>query len=117
MENEPLGHTEISDEMRRRKVLRATTLYAIGGWCALQWFDTLFARLAWPEWTLKLVLTIIVLGFPMVVALAWAFEITEDGVRRADPDRVPGAEPMIGRRVVNISVTVLVGATMAMLFL
>ena len=59
------------DELRRRKVLRSTTIYAVSGWCLLQWSDLVFNRLGWPDWSVTLVLTAVVLGFPVTVALAW----------------------------------------------
>jgi hypothetical protein len=78
----------VIDELRRRKVLRSTTIYAVTGWCLLQWSDFIFGRLGWPEWTVTLVLTAVVLGFPITVALAWVFDITPRGVRVSTPENL-----------------------------
>ena len=74
----------VVDELRRRKVLRSTTIYAVLGWCLLQWCNIFFTSLGWPAWTVTLVLTAVVLGFPVVVALSWVFDITPQGVQRSD---------------------------------
>ena len=104
------------DELRRRKVLRSTTIYAVCGWCILQWSDYLFEELGWPEWSLTLVLTAVVLGFPVTVALAWVFDITPSGVRLSDPSNLPAGVRTPISWIADSAVVVLFLATVYMLF-
>lgn len=105
----------IVDELRRRKVLRSTTIYAVCGWCLLQWSDFLFERLGWPEWSVTLVLTAVVLGFPVTVALAWAFDISPSGVRLTDPEKLPPGRRNAVSWIVDGVVAVIFVSTLAML--
>ena len=89
MDKHSAENTLVIDELRRRKVLRTTTIYAVLGWCLLQWCNVFFKSLGWPEWTVTLVLTAVVLGFPVMVALSWVFDITPQGVQRSDIDHAP----------------------------
>ncbi len=105
----------VIEELRRRKVLRSTTLYAVTSWCLLQWCDLLSARYGFPEWSVSLLLGAIVLGFPVVVALSWAFDVTPEGVRRADPGESPVLTSKAVSRGLNMAAVLLVAATVAML--
>ena len=108
IDDDPNIGLEVVAELRRRKVLRSTTLYAIVGWCFLQWSDLLFAHMGWPDWTLRWPLTFVVLGFPVVVTLSWIFDITPDGVRRSLPDQPPPkVPPLIGHLVTALMVLLL----------
>lgn len=106
----------VIDELRRRKVLRSTTIYAVCGWCLLHWSDFLFTRLGWPEWTVTLVLTAVVLGFPITVALAWVFDITPRGVRLSDPSQLSAGVRTPISWIVDAIVAVLFLATLGMLY-
>ncbi|MEE4190350.1 MAG: hypothetical protein V2I66_02160 [Halieaceae bacterium] len=106
----------VIDELRRRKVLRSTTIYAVSGWCLLQWSDFIFGRLGWPEWTVTLVLTAVVLGFPITVALAWVFDITPRGVRLSDPNQLSAGVRTTISWIVDAVVAVLFLATLGMLY-
>ena len=71
-------------ELKRRNVFRVTAAYLVIGWVLLQVADALFPVLDLPDWSVRLVLGLLVLGFPVALVSAWAFEFTADGVRR-DP--------------------------------
>jgi hypothetical protein len=106
--------SDIVDELRRRKVLRTTTIYAVTGWCLLQIATVLFPRMGVPDWAATMILTAVVLGFPVVVALSWVFDITPDGVQRAEdgkPDRLPPRN-----RVVDGAVVLLLLLTLVLLY-
>ena len=75
----PLG---IFAEMRRRSVFRVGIAYAIAGWLLLQIGEISFDFLEVPNWAGKLLLVFLVLGFPVALILAWAFELTPEGVKR-----------------------------------
>jgi hypothetical protein len=102
------------DELRRRKVLRSTSIYAVTGWCLLQWCDLLIENMGWHDWTLTLILTLIVLGFPVVVALSWAFDITPEGVRKTNPEENPELIAASSSRLVTIAMVVLLAVTLGL---
>jgi TolB-like protein/Tfp pilus assembly protein PilF len=69
-------------ELKRRKVIRVAAAYAIGGWLLLQLTDVLRGLLELPNWIGRLVVLIIVIGFPAVLTFAWVFDVTADGMVR-----------------------------------
>jgi TolB-like protein len=68
-------------EMRRRNVYRVGAAYVIVGWLIIQIAVNIFPNLQLPPWTVTLVTVLVTLGFPVALLLAWAFELTPDGVR------------------------------------
>lgn len=68
------------DDLKRRKVVRVSVAYFIVAWLLLQIGDVLFEALQLPDWALKLIIAIVVLGFPIAVVLAWAFQVTPEGI-------------------------------------
>ena len=77
-------------EMRRRKVFRVVVVYLVVAWLVVQVADAIFEPMGLPAWTLKLVITLVALGFPLAIALAWAFDVTARGIERT-PDADPAA--------------------------
>lgn len=69
-------------ELRRRRVLQAAAVYATGAFVAAQVAANVFPALQFPPWTQTLVVIAAIVGFPVVVALWWAFRITPEGIRR-----------------------------------
>ena len=69
-------------ELKRRNVFRVAIVYLIAGWIILQVADVMAEALTLPGWTLRLVVTLLILGFPVAVILAWALEITPAGIVR-----------------------------------
>jgi adenylate cyclase len=83
-------------ELRRRKVFRVAVVYLVAAWLTIQVADAVFAPLGLPAWTLKLVIVLAALGFPVACALAWAFDVTALGIERtpALPGAAPAPEPL-----------------------
>ncbi|MGI9038631.1 MAG: hypothetical protein ACR2GQ_07195 [Gemmatimonadota bacterium] len=81
-------------ELKQRQVFRVAAVYGVVGFGVIEAADVMFPRMALPEWTVVLVVWLILLGFPLALALAWAFDATPDGVRRAP--RTPVASPTPG---------------------
>ena len=69
-------------ELKRRNVFRMGGAYLALGWVVTQVTATVAPALGMPEWTLKLVVWLGIIGFPLIVAFAWAYELTSEGVRR-----------------------------------
>jgi TolB-like protein/tetratricopeptide (TPR) repeat protein len=82
-------------ELRRRKVVRVATFYAVAAFVVAQAADILMPGLNLPAWSVTLVLALLILGFPISIALAWAFDFTPAGVVRTTPS-APGVEPTKG---------------------
>jgi adenylate cyclase len=85
------------DELRRRNVIRVAGLYAVVGWVLVQIVVSIKTPLSLPAWTDTLVIVLLGIGFPIAVLLAWAFELTPEGVkltRDAGPDAPPSAKPL-----------------------
>jgi len=77
------------EELKRRKVVRVAIGYVVGSWLLLQVADATFEPLNLPAWSTTLVLWLLVLGFPVAMILAWALEVTPDGIRRTKKRRKP----------------------------
>jgi DNA-binding winged helix-turn-helix (wHTH) protein len=69
-------------ELKRRKVFRVAITYVVVAWVLLQIGDIVFDFLEIPNWAGKLLLVLLVLGLPAALVLAWAFELTPQGLRR-----------------------------------
>ncbi len=72
-------------ELKRRRVFRVMAVYGVVAFIVLQVADLVFPILNLPEWTLQFVLMLALLGFPIAIVLAWAFESTPDGMKRTAP--------------------------------
>lgn len=83
--------SQLIGQLKNRKVARVTVVYVIVGWIVLQVGDVTFEALALPPWSQTLLIVIMLLGFPIAVVLAWAYEITPQGVVRDVGGRVSGA--------------------------
>ncbi|MCW8925433.1 MAG: tetratricopeptide repeat protein [Xanthomonadales bacterium] len=77
------------EELKRRKVVRVAIGYVVGAWLLLQVADATFEPLNLPAWSTTMVLWLLVLGFPVAMILAWALEVTPDGIRRTKKRRKP----------------------------
>jgi TolB-like protein/predicted TPR repeat methyltransferase len=87
-------------ELRRRNVIRVGIFYAVGSWLVLQVADVLFGLIGVPDWSLRLVGGILLLGFPFALVLAWAFELTPEGLKREkDVDRSQPATTETGKKL------------------
>lgn len=73
------------EELRRRKVFRVALAYLVGGWVLIQVADATFEPLGLPAVALKLVIVAVALGFPLACGLAWAFDVTPQGLERTPP--------------------------------
>ena len=69
------------NELKRRNVFKVAVSYAIVAWVVLQVADTIFPALNVPTWVLSLLTVLFLLGLPVVLFLAWAFELTPDGIK------------------------------------
>jgi adenylate cyclase len=80
----------ILEELRRRRVFRVAVGYMIAAWVAVEVVATTFPHLGLPAWAVTAVIVLAAVGLPVALALAWAFDITPDGVVRT-PSRAADA--------------------------
>ena len=71
-------------ELKRRKVYRVAVAYAIVAWLLIQAASILFPTFEAPPWVMKVFVSAVILGFPVALILAWAFELTPEGIRRSE---------------------------------
>ena len=87
-------------ELKRRNVVRVGVAYAVIGWILAQIAEFAFENFGAPEWVLKSVVVVILLGLPIALFLAWAFEMTPEGVKREEEiDRSQSITRSTGRKL------------------
>jgi TolB-like protein/tetratricopeptide (TPR) repeat protein len=99
-------------ELKRRKVFRVAVVYAATAFVVLQVADIMLPRLGVPEWAMSFIVLLVALGFPVALVLAWALELTPEGIRvtpaatAADPTQP--APSLLGKRTLVIAGTLVV---------
>jgi serine/threonine-protein kinase len=83
-------------ELKRRNVYRVAALYIVVSWVILQVADVFTSFMPLPEWTGRLVFLLLLIGFPVALVFAWAFELTPEGLKREGRSAEP-ASPRQGR--------------------
>jgi hypothetical protein len=79
-------------ELRKRKVCRASITYVLILWLNLQVADVMLPMMGLPDWTLHFVMFVGIMGLPVVLLLAWIFQITPNGLELdLGPERTEGA--------------------------
>jgi hypothetical protein len=78
------------DELKRRKVYSVAIAYVVGGWALAQGIAQVLPVFDTPIWVVRLMVVLIVLGFPVALTLSWFFDFTRYGIVRT-PDRAPQA--------------------------
>ena len=87
-------------ELKRRNVIKVAIAYAVSTWILLQLSDVLTQILELPEWAPKLILLMLVVGFLPALIIAWAFELTPDGIKlERDVVRTKSITPKTGRKL------------------
>jgi TolB-like protein len=96
-------------EMKRRNVFRVAVAYTVVAWVIAQAFDLAVDSFSAPDWVMKVALTVLVAGLPVALILAWAFELTPDGVKKTeDVPETDSITPRTGRRINYVISTALV---------
>ena len=105
------------EELKRRNVVRVGIAYAVGAWVLLQIFDVVGEILDLPDWGGKLILVLIVIGFFLTLFLAWAFELTPEGIKREhEVDRSQSITPKTGKKLNNAILVMMAVAIAYLLF-
>src|SRR5467141_4243619 len=104
-------------ELKRRKVYRVAVAYAIVAWLLIQAASILFPTFEAPLWVMKVFVSAVILGFPVALILAWAFDLTPEGLKRSD--EVPQTQaiaPKAGKKWTAIIVAAAVLAASLLAF-
>src|SRR5438477_3393965 len=78
------------EELQRRKVYRVAAAYIIAAGFIIQIASAVFPAWELPNWTLRLVVVLLLIGFPIALILAWAFDVTAQGIRATPTVSAPG---------------------------
>ena len=86
---------QIVSELRRRHVGRVAGFYAVAGWALIQVAATVLPLLGAPDWVPRMIVVLVIAGFPLALVLAWVFDLTPRGIQRTDdlPAGVPVLSP------------------------
>ena len=71
-------------ELKRRNVYKVAIAYGVVAWLLMQIATQVFPFLEIPNWAIRLVIMLIVIGFPIALVIAWAFELTPQGLKRTE---------------------------------
>lgn len=98
-------------ELKRRNVIRVGIAYIIAGWVIAQVAEFAFENFGAPPWVLKSLIVVLLLGLPLVLIFAWAFELTPEGLKREEQvDRSASITSQTGRKLDRTIIAVLVVA-------
>jgi TolB-like protein/Flp pilus assembly protein TadD len=104
------GMNRFFAELKRRHVYRVAIAYAVVSWLLIQIATQVLPFFEIPSWAVRFVVLLLVMGFPVALVLAWAFDLTPEGIRRAEDVPPNGYTPRWGRRkfaAITISVAIL----------
>src|SRR5436853_5821423 len=76
-------------ELKRRNVYKVAVAYAVVGWLLVQVTTQVFPIFEIPNWASRLIVLAIIIGFPISLVIAWAFELTPEGIKRTDDVDLP----------------------------
>ena len=77
-------------ELKRRNVYKVAVAYAVAGWALSQGIAQVFPVFDVPNWVIRLIVLLIIIGLPIALVLAWMFELTPEGIKRtATADAMP----------------------------
>jgi TolB-like protein/Flp pilus assembly protein TadD len=96
-------------ELKRRNVYKVAVAYAVIAWLLIQVATQVFPFFEIPNWAVRLVVLLLILGFPVALILSWAFEITPEGIKR-ESEIAPNESITrhTGRKIVGITVVLAV---------
>jgi tetratricopeptide (TPR) repeat protein len=100
-------------ELKRRNVVRMALFYLLGAWVVLQVADVLVGVVGLPDWTLRLVGLVLLLGLPLVLVLSWVYQVTPEGLKRESSQLDTGEKVVVTpvqRTILALSFLVVMGS-------
>jgi TolB-like protein/Tfp pilus assembly protein PilF len=101
------------EELKQRNVVRVGIAYAVSAWVVAQLADLTLGNFDAPGWIIKAVLIGLAVGFPLALVLAWAYELTPDGIKREQEFDRSAAGKRKGRRPLDLAIIVLLFIALA----
>lgn len=96
-------------ELKRRNVFKVGVAYVVLAWVLAQVADLMLENFGAPDWVIKTFLGFLIIGFPLAVFFAWAFELTPDGIKREkEVDRTQSITSQTGQKLNHLIIPVLV---------
>jgi TolB-like protein/Flp pilus assembly protein TadD len=89
-------------ELRRRKVYRVAAGYGVVGWLLIQFAVAVFPALTLPAWAARLVIVLVLAGFPIALILAWAFDLSATGIEKTPEISPADCPPTFSARRKNV---------------
>jgi len=80
--------TQFWNELKRRKVIRVMAMYAASAFIILEAVDIIFPRMGLPDWTVTLVIFLLIIGFIFSIIISWIFDVTSEGLKKTEPVKV-----------------------------
>src|SRR3989454_12115972 len=113
-ENRRVNPRKLFGELRRRNVYKVAIAYGAVAWLLMQVASQIFPFFEIPNWAVRLVVLLLIIGFPIALIIAWAFELTPEGLKRTEfADELPKKAP---RNRAWIYVVIIAGAISVSLF-
>lgn len=110
------GWNRFFQELKRRKVYRVATVYAITGWIIVEVTATIFPHLGLPEWLVTTLIVVILAGFPVALILSWIYDMGPEGLIKTDKEEssmstpsASGKKPFTNNLLIAILAILLVG--------
>ena len=104
-------------ELKRRNVYKVAVAYAVVAWLLVQIATQVFPFFEIPNWAVRLVVLVLIAGFPVALVFSWAFEITPEGiVRESEIESGKSITHHTGRKIVALTIVLAVVATGLLIF-
>jgi TolB-like protein/Tfp pilus assembly protein PilF len=104
-------------ELKRRNVYKVAVAYAVVSWLLIQAASIILPTFEAPPWILKVVIFVLIIGFPVALIFAWAFELTPEGLKRTeDVDLTESVTRKTGRKLDFLIIAVLLVVIAALIF-
>jgi hypothetical protein len=87
-------------ELKRRNVYKVAVAYIVAGWALAQGIAQVFPVFEIPNWVIRLIVVLIIIGFPIALILSWTFELTPQGIKRTE---TPCLEPRDGKSTLGFT--------------
>src|SRR5215831_15744078 len=79
-----MNSSNFFSELKRRNVYKVAVAYAVVAWLIMQIASQIFPFFDIPNWVVRLVVLLLIIGFPVALIIAWAFEVTPQGIKRTE---------------------------------
>jgi membrane protease YdiL (CAAX protease family) len=93
-------------ELRRRNVFKVGAAYVVVAWVLIQVADIVFPTFGAPEWVGRTITLVLILGFPVAVILAWAYEVTPQGIKKTQDVALEGRIKKLKEQKLNYTIIV-----------